>query len=182
MSPARIKNAPALLSLPEHEAAARAFAEAKAATDDYRRGAESERALYRSRVDGILGEVYVSRILNLPLPDLSMHEGDHGADVGPWQIKATDCSRYTPARRSFMFYPSALRNEGNILGLGYRATPAGRLYRLRYAFTYEDARTFASDPFTAGARLRGARAVYEADLTAAASPVEFDVWSRRVTE
>lgn len=175
----RIIGAPVEYVLPNDLARAEKFAEDKLATNPYRLGHEKARNYARSLIDGTLAEMYVARLLDLGEPDLSIHDGNHGADVGAYQVKATNFDRWAKGRRSFVFYPEALASKtGTVLGLAYRgilnsSNGGSRRYRLLFAFTYDDARTLARDPFTSVGRARGARAVYVEDLDRVAEPVCF---------
>jgi hypothetical protein len=168
MTIVRIYGAPVLAVLPEHGRLAERFAEDKLATRPYRLGWEAAKNYARSLIDGALSEFYVSRLLGLPDPDLDVHDGNHGADIGRFQVKSYDHDRYAPERRSFVFYPEALRRtpEGNpILGVAWRQGVSGREHRLRWCFSYGDAKRLAREPFTSTGRSRGALAVYEEDLS-----------------
>jgi hypothetical protein len=183
MTVTRIYDAPILAVLPEHERLACLFAEDKLATRPYRLGKESEVNYARSLIDGVLSEFYISRALALPAPDLDVHSGNHGADIGQFQVKSYDLDRYSYERRSFMFYPEALRGRppaSPILGVAWRENAEGRrVHRLRWLFSYEDAARLGREPFTASGRGRGAVAVYESNLSHYVDrTLSFPEWTR----
>jgi hypothetical protein len=162
------------------------FIEAKKAAEGEARGIrqDAESRYFENLREGIEGEVAVARLLNLPLPDLTIHRGAHTPDVGALQVKTYDATR-PPAWRSFTVWSDMLdRAEGSILMVARR----GDRFRPTLALTYADARQFQADPRAASQqRLRspaGARkrCIYVGDLRREGCRVLWNVWSHRVIQ